>query len=114
MNKFLIVALIGLSLAAACHYSCNCDAGSNVCNSCSDGHSKVDSNSRSCPCDTGYYTSALSPFTCALYIHTSATGSNISVQMDACHIEIGKKTKDIKVNTNCHYETVSSNTFVVS
>ena len=57
MNKILIIALIGLSVALACHPSCVCDAGSNVCKSCVNGDSSIDTHKRSCPCPAGYYTS---------------------------------------------------------
>lgn len=65
MNKILLLSLMSLSLALACHSSCNCAPGSNVCTSCVDSGSSIDSHQRSCPCPTGYYTATLSPFTCA-------------------------------------------------
>jgi hypothetical protein len=42
MNKFLIAALI-LSVALACHPSCNCTPGTHVCASCKNPNSSVDS-----------------------------------------------------------------------
>jgi hypothetical protein len=34
--------------------------------------------------------------------------------MNACHIEVGKKTKDLLINTNCHYTVVNNLSYVVS
>jgi len=74
MNKILIIALISLSLALACHPSCVCNSGSNVCKSCVDKNSSMDSNQRSCPCNTGYFTGKLSPFKCAQSITVNDAG----------------------------------------
>lgn len=34
--------------------------------------------------------------------------------MDACQREIGLKTKDIHINTNCYFENKNGNTYVNS
>jgi len=34
--------------------------------------------------------------------------------MDACKIEIGKHAQDVKVNTDCHFENIGGNSFVLS
>lgn len=74
----------------------------------------MDSFQRSCPCKPGWYTSSLSPFTCSQLLNTDENGNNVAQEMEACQLEIGQKTKDLIVGTDCHFDNSSGNSFVVS
>lgn len=59
MNKFLIIALIGLSVALACHSSCLCEneATPHTCTKCVDKNSTLNDveDARFCPCNANYF-----------------------------------------------------------
>lgn len=119
--KAILVLLVTIALTSAtpvsfhCHPSCaTCAPNSNYCLSCLDPNSQMDLINRSCPCNPGYYTSALSPFACTKYINADENGDDTSQQMNACYLDIALKTKDMLVITDCFQDVISSETTVHS
>ena len=109
----LLILAMALCLSSACHFSCNCDPDSNVCLSCKDANSTIDSHVRSCPCPSGYYTATLEPFVCTQYLQLDANNTDISVNLTACQIETSSKAASLSILTNSRYQVINGNGFVL-
>jgi len=113
-SLILLVFVTLLSLVTACHYSCICNTGSNVCTACKVPGSRFDQYQRSCPCPAGYFTDTLEPFVCTKYLYLDANNTDISVVLSACEVETRRKANNVKILTNSTFAVINQTSSILA